>query len=292
MDTHPEELTESQRSERSRVRGYKQRSRPPQRHRASIPRHPSTTIRPDQARLFVAFEAPSVFVDAATTAQQFFQDHWRADRNSATDGLLLPARPPVRWTNPDSWHITLHFMGTTPRELVPQVTKRLDEIASQYPPITLVIKTIAGLPPPIRQQRLRVICLEIAERVSGTVSTLPVLVNALAAQLAQFSITIDPADEQRPLEQAERKRPHVSTKPYTPHLTLGRVKDWANSASVEQLWSLIKLASNGAWSCTRTTNVCFAQFTLYESVWERESSSPLYKPLGHFMLRNGEATTA
>jgi 2'-5' RNA ligase len=290
MEARDEDTTQKRSWRPSRDCNQRHRSGPSRPTRSRLPRHPSKTLAPDQARLFVAFEIPPAFLEAAAKAQRFLQEQWPAVGSSAANEARLPAQPPVRWTSPDSWHITLHFMGTTPRERIPQVIERLADLSKQHSKVTLATKTIAGLPPATNRRRLRVICLEINEvAFNDRVLTLPALVDTLAEQLASFPVaTSEVEDELRPNTRAPRKRPQASAKPYMPHLTLGRVKDWASYASLEQLWSLIQLASTGVWLEGPFPSACFSHITLYESLWEQHDSAPIYKPLGHFKLQEEE----
>jgi RNA 2',3'-cyclic 3'-phosphodiesterase len=49
-----------------------------------------------------------------------------------TDGNL-------RWTQPESWHITLAFLGDVPKESLPELTERLARAASRATPMELAV---------------------------------------------------------------------------------------------------------------------------------------------------------
>lgn len=49
-----------------------------------------------------------------------------------TDGSL-------RWTHPESWHITLTFLGEVPKEALPELTERLARAASRATPMELAV---------------------------------------------------------------------------------------------------------------------------------------------------------
>jgi 2'-5' RNA ligase len=49
-----------------------------------------------------------------------------------TDGNL-------RWTHPESWHITLAFLGEVPKESLPELTERLARAASRATPMELAV---------------------------------------------------------------------------------------------------------------------------------------------------------
>ena len=45
----------------------------------------------------------------------------------------------VRWRPPESWHITLAFLGDVPRETLPELTERLARAASRATPMELSV---------------------------------------------------------------------------------------------------------------------------------------------------------
>lgn len=47
--------------------------------------------------------------------------------------------PGLRWTRPDTWHITLAFLGEVPDESLPDVRERLARAASRNTPMELAI---------------------------------------------------------------------------------------------------------------------------------------------------------
>ena len=49
-----------------------------------------------------------------------------------TDGSL-------RWRHPESWHITLAFLGDVPRDSLPELTERLSRAASRATPMELSV---------------------------------------------------------------------------------------------------------------------------------------------------------
>jgi len=81
-------------------------------------------------RLFVAAElAPAV------------RDRIRA---ALDDFPVTP--PPWRWSAPDTWHITLKFIGETPPEAVAKALDALSVVASRHAPFDLVLGPFGGFP--------------------------------------------------------------------------------------------------------------------------------------------------
>ena len=104
-----------------------------------------------------------------------------------TDGNL-------RWLPPDSWHITLAFLGEVPRESLPELTERLSRVASRGTPMEL---SVAG----------------------GGHFESQVLWAGIQGdrdRLGRLSETVGAA--------ARRCRLKVDDRPYRPHVTLARVR--------------------------------------------------------------------
>jgi RNA 2',3'-cyclic 3'-phosphodiesterase len=104
-----------------------------------------------------------------------------------TDGNL-------RWLPPDSWHITLAFLGEVPRESLPELTERLSRVASRGTPMEL---SVAG----------------------GGHFESQVLWAGIQGErdrLGRLSETVGAA--------ARRCRLKVDDRPYRPHVTLARVR--------------------------------------------------------------------
>ncbi|WP_322753323.1 RNA 2',3'-cyclic phosphodiesterase [Frankia sp. Cas3] len=81
------------------------------------------------ARLFVALVPPTDVVDPLLAAV----------RRLRTDHRQLAAE--VRWAPPETWHITLAFLGKVPAAVLPDLTERLADVARRHPPASV---TIAG----------------------------------------------------------------------------------------------------------------------------------------------------
>ena len=100
----------------------------------------------------------------------------------------------LRWRHPESWHITLAFLGDVPRETLPELTERLARAASRATPMEL---SVAG----------------------GGHFDSQVLwagVQGDRDRLGRLSETVTAA--------ARRCRLKVDDRPYRPHVTLARVR--------------------------------------------------------------------
>jgi 2'-5' RNA ligase len=106
----------------------------------------------------------------------------------------------ARWTAPEQFHLTLKFLGETPDSQLPQITGALGGVQFNDP-ITLHTSRIVCFPP---HGPIRIIAAEMADE-SGACSVLQSGIDQ-ACNRAGF--------------QLEARR-------WTPHVTVGRVKDRA-----------------------------------------------------------------
>lgn len=104
-----------------------------------------------------------------------------------TDGNL-------RWRHPESWHITLAFLGDVPRESLPELTDRLARAASRATPMEL----------------------SVAGGGHFDSQTLWAGIQGDRDRLGRLSETVAAA--------ARRCRLKVDERPYRPHVTLARVR--------------------------------------------------------------------
>ena len=109
------------------------------------------------------------------------------------------ARGAVRWVRQEQMHLTLRFLGETAVTQLPALQDQLTQLTSQHPPFGLQLGEIGAFP---SRKRPRVVWAGLA----GDVASLRTLHGDLSARLAA-------------LGWPEEKRP------FSPHITLGRVKD-------------------------------------------------------------------
>ena len=124
---------------------------------------------------------------------------------------LRSAVPPraVRWVQPDGIHLTLKFLGDTPLDKVEQVKSALAQAAEQVPAFTITVGGVGCFPD---ARRPRVVWIGVQEP-SGSLAR---LCQAVESQVA-------------PLGFPTEKRP------FSPHLTLGRVQRYASSGEVRDI---------------------------------------------------------
>lgn len=123
---------------------------------------------------------------------------------------LKQSRADVRWTKPASIHITLKFLGNIDAPIISAIGNRLDPIFSIQQPFDLTISDLGTFPD---ERRPRVIWAGLSDS-SGYLSKMAGKVDRALIDLGFES----------------------ETRPYKPHLTLGRTR---SSEGRERLMALV-----------------------------------------------------
>lgn len=114
----------------------------------------------------------------------------------------------VKWVQPQRMHLTLRFLGNTPRDELDQLAVALDVVALQHAPFRLNLGALGCFP---NERRPRVIWVGVEGHVGRA--------EALHASIEE---TLEPLGWER------------DEKAFRPHLTLGRVKE--RGAAVALPW--------------------------------------------------------
>ncbi len=56
----------------------------------------------------------------------------------------------LRWTDPDTWHVTLAFLGGIRAASIPGLVERLEMVADSHPPATFATGGLGAFPTPAR----------------------------------------------------------------------------------------------------------------------------------------------
>lgn len=116
---------------------------------------------------------------------------------------LEPRGWPIRWIEPGNAHLTLHFLGDTPPEQATILQLALPEVVARHTAFDLRTAGLGVFP---KLRRPRVIWLG----VYGPAHRLETLAGELGGTLAEMQFQID-------------------DRPFSPHITLGRVRDIHNA---------------------------------------------------------------
>jgi RNA 2',3'-cyclic 3'-phosphodiesterase len=138
-----------------------------------------------QIRLFIAISLP---------------DTVRAVLGQANTALAAQVPPrAVRWVKPELMHVTLRFLGDTAVSHLPTLIAELDRVSAPQKPFSLVVSGLGCFP---NRKRPRVIWAGLQGDLAQA--------RALAASINAFLSSLGW---------------EVETRPFRPHLTLGRVKN-------------------------------------------------------------------
>ena len=167
----------------------------------------------------------------------------------------LPAGA-VRWTRPDGIHLTLKFLGDTPEEQTPAIVAGMTAAAAGFDPCELQVAGFGAFPTP-RQPRVLWVGLPDLPRPLAGVQ------RALELHLARLGY---------PRE----------TRPFNPHLTLGRVNDRGDAAGRQALSAALGRVQVG-----ELGRVAVEEIVLFQS--ELRPDGAVYTALARAPLAVGRA---
>ena len=119
----------------------------------------------------------------------------------------------MKWVNPESIHLTLKFLGNITADKIVEITKAIENAAQTTPPFHLEVKGLGVFP---NLKRVQVIWTGLR----GDTDKLSQLQQRLESNLAGLGF---PAE----------------SRPFTPHLTLARVRDQASTDERQRIGQLI-----------------------------------------------------
>jgi len=168
-------------------------------------------------------------------------------------GKLKRAAPPggVKWVAPDSIHLTLKFLGDTPRSRIPQVEAALQAACVAYAPFEFNVEGRGCFP---NFHRPRVIWVAVRDKGQ----TLARLQRDIERRVAPLGW---------PTEECG----------FSPHLTLGRVAKGADRATEEEIGQIVERSVVEQIGVQRVTAVSLIQSDLRPAgpVYTRLLSVPL-----------------
>lgn len=163
---------------------------------------------------------------------------------------VLPPKT-VRWTAPANIHLTLHFLGEIPVEQVEAIGQVVKSTALECPPFTLKLAGM-GCFPNTRRPRI------VWAGVSGQTKPLLEMHRAVGDRLKRM-IAFEP-----------------DSRPYAPHLTIGRVKNGLPRRHLTQLGETLEQERLAVGELARLP---VAGISLIQS--ELKSGGAVYTPLAH-----------
>ncbi|OGO68856.1 MAG: 2'-5' RNA ligase [Chloroflexi bacterium RBG_19FT_COMBO_62_14] len=146
------------------------------------------------------------------------------------------AGAPVRWVRANGIHLTLRFLGDTEVERIPDVKQALLKVASTYPGFSIRLAGLGCFP---NARRPRVVWLGVEEETG----VLPALQAATEAACRELGF-------------------QPEARPFSPHLTLGRVRRDADPKAVSDLGRAVEGEEQGSLGSMGVDEVCLFQSDL------------------------------
>jgi RNA 2',3'-cyclic 3'-phosphodiesterase len=132
---------------------------------------------------------------------------------------LQAAGPGLRWTGPDSWHITLAYLGEVAEPALPELGTRLERAARRHPVQDIALRGGGAFP---AARRARAVLAAVADRPGAPAATGPARSGPLHALAASVAAGARRAGAPSPDE----------SRRYRPHLTLARPRPPADVRAV------------------------------------------------------------
>jgi len=169
--------------------------------------------------------------------------------------LKTGAQYPVKWVNPNSIHLTLKFLGNIPVDTTGDITRAMETAAQGISPFHLEVKDMGVFP---NLKRVQVIWVG----VSGEIDRLGQLQQLIEASLTPLGFTPE-------------------SRPFTPHLTLARLRDRASPDERQRVGQLIASTRfETTYNITADAiNLMKSQLTREGAIYSRISSVGLKRPL-------------
>ncbi len=169
--------------------------------------------------------------------------------------LKLDNQPWVKWVDPHSIHLTLKFLGNIAISRVGEITNAIEEAAQGIAPFYLEVKNLGVFP---NLKRVQVAWVG----VSGEVDKLARLQQPLEVNLSRLGFARE-------------------SRPFTPHLTLARVRDRASLEERQGFGQVIANTSLGTKYSIEVNAISLmkSQLTREGAIYSRISSVRLKKTL-------------
>jgi 2'-5' RNA ligase len=176
----------------------------------------------ESIRCFIAIELPAELKAELTRLQNKLR--------SATGGNC------ARWVESSGIHLTLKFLGNVPRGKIDEIVRAMEEAVKDLPELKFEVSDCGCFPNMHRPQVVWV-------GLTGDTKTLGELVKRLEDALTKLGFKPE-------------------GRPFTPHLTLARVRDTATPAERQALGEAISRAELGIISGIIATGICLMQSEL------------------------------
>jgi len=169
--------------------------------------------------------------------------------------LKAGKQPGIKWVDPYSIHLTLKFLGNVTVDRISEITKAMEAAAQGISPFHLEVKDLGAFP---NLRRVQVAWVGI----SGEVDKLSQLQQHIESNLAHLGFVPE-------------------SRPFTPHLTLVRLRNQTSSDERQRFGQLIASTRfEAAYTIVvDVINLMRSQLTREGAIYSRISSVGLNKPL-------------
>jgi len=168
--------------------------------------------------------------------------------------LKLGKQPWVKWVDPYGIHLTLKFLGSIAADRIGEITRAMEEAAQGIPPFHLEVKGLGVFP---NLRRVQVVWVGMG----GEVDRLRQLQQRVESNLVPLGFAAE-------------------SRPFTPHLTLARLREQAPLDERQRFGQLIGSTRFEAGTIeVDAINLIRSQLTREGAIYSRISSVNLKKPL-------------
>ena len=200
----------------------------------------------DSARLFVAIELPPNILQVIEGIQ------------AQTRENLGEAAKLLRWSRPESIHITLQFLGEVPTARIPSITEALQQACATTVPFSLEVGGLGAFP---NVRRPRVVWVGLGGETGAAAD----LATAIQGALGSLGFKPD--------------------KPFSPHMTIARVRE---GNAISRLAPLSRVLSLTGMVLPEPASFQVDGVSLMQSFMQ--SGGSVYKQLAHVTFHgSGEA---
>ena len=185
------------------------------------------------------------------------QDAVRASLSSLQGRLRPHEHPYVKWVDPKSIHLTLKFLGNIEQQQVSQIEEAISQASQGVSPFQLQLGGLGAFP---SLGRPRVIWVAM----TGEIERLVTLQQGIDQALVPLGFAIE-------------------SRPFTPHLTLGRLRERASPEERKRIGELVKATQSEAAAAMEVTEIILMRSRL-------TPQGAIYSPLAKIELTGGLPT--
>ena len=140
-------------------------------------------------------------------------DEVKQSLSALQDRLRSGSSVSAKWVDPGNIHLTLKFLGNISPGLVGRITSATETAAREIKPLNIQVKGLGAFP---NANRVNIVWVGLV----GDIERLALLQKRIDAQLSPLGFKSE-------------------NRPFTPHLTIARIRDHASSEERRQLGRLI-----------------------------------------------------